>query len=326
MNREVMTYFGFKKELDRLGYFQTDEQIQLFEELNHVVRQGRLIALSGMVGSGKTTTIQSLIQHLRKGKEVVVSSSMAVDKERVNLGTLITALFYDLSTEKDFTIPTQPEKRERKLLALIQKCRQPIVLLVDDAHSLHHSTLVGLKRLIELVRHNGGKLSVLLAGHPKLKNDLRRPTLEEIGARATVFSLVGIRGYQRKYIEWILQQATEEEIAITELINEDALSLLIERLVTPLQIEQYLTLAFEEAYGVGQKPVTPEIIETILAKGINDLEPRLIRQGYNSKVLANLLNIRQSEVRLFLSGQLPTGRTQDLREQMLKIGIPLLAS
>ena len=39
--------------------------------------------------------------------------------------------------------------------------------------------LVGLKRLIELVRHNGGKLSVVLAGHPKLKNDLRRPTLEE---------------------------------------------------------------------------------------------------------------------------------------------------
>lgn len=105
MNREVMAYFGLKKELDNLGYFQTEEQIQLFEELNHVVRQGRFIALSGMVGSGKTTTIQSLIQHLRKGKEVVVSSSMAVDKERVNLGTLITALFYDLSTEKDLTTP-----------------------------------------------------------------------------------------------------------------------------------------------------------------------------------------------------------------------------
>jgi hypothetical protein len=28
-------------------------------------------------------------------------------------------------------------------------------------------------------------------------------------------------------------------------------------------------------------------------------------------------------VRSFLYGQLPPGRTQDLREQMLKIGIPL---
>ena len=105
----------------------------------------------------------------------MVSCSLAVDKKRVNLATLITALFYDLSTEKEFKLPTKPEQRERKLLALIQKCRKPVVLLVDDAHNLHHPTLVGLKSLIELVRHNKYKLSVLLAGHPKLKNDLRRP-------------------------------------------------------------------------------------------------------------------------------------------------------
>ena len=88
-----------------------------------------------------------------------------------------------LSTEKDLKVPTQPEKRERRLLALIQKCHQTVALFVDDAHGLHHRTLVGLKRLIELVRHNGGTLSVILAGHPKLKNDLKRPALEEIGGR-----------------------------------------------------------------------------------------------------------------------------------------------
>lgn len=94
----------------------------------------------------------------------------------------MTALFYDLTTEKDVKLATQPEQRERKLLALIQKCRKPVALFVDEAHDLHSKTLVGLKRLIELVRQNGGMLSVVLAGHPKLKNDLRRPTLEEIGA------------------------------------------------------------------------------------------------------------------------------------------------
>ena len=48
---------------------------------------------------------------------------------------------------------------------------------------LHPKTLVGLKRLIEVVRDGGGTLSIVLAGHPKLKNDLRRPTMEEIGSR-----------------------------------------------------------------------------------------------------------------------------------------------
>ena len=32
-------------------------------------------------------------------------------------------------------------------------------------------------------------LSIVLARHRKLKNDLRRPSIEEIGSRATIFEL-----------------------------------------------------------------------------------------------------------------------------------------
>jgi type II secretory pathway predicted ATPase ExeA len=47
---------------------------------------------------------------------------------------------------------------------------------------------------MELIRNQGDILAVVLAGHPKLKNDLRRPSMEEIGARATVLTLDGIQG------------------------------------------------------------------------------------------------------------------------------------
>ncbi len=267
--------------------------------------------------------LQRLMRNLGSTKEIIVSRSLAVESDKVSLSTLITALFYDLSTEKNLKVPTQPEKRERKLLALIQKCHQTVALFVDDAHGLHHRTLVGLKRLIELVRHNGGTLSVILGGHPKLKNDLKRPALEEIGGRTHILALEGIRGHQEEYIEWVLGQATKNQLQPTELLTEDAISFLAERLSTPLQIEQYLTLAMTEAYQVGMKPITIEFMETILAIGLNDLEPSLIRHGYNAKSLAELMNVRTSEVRSFLHGQLPPGRTTDMREQMLKIGIPL---
>jgi len=46
---------------------------------------------------------------------VLVSKSLSVDKERATLPTLIAALFYDLSPDKDPRIPTQGEKREREL-------------------------------------------------------------------------------------------------------------------------------------------------------------------------------------------------------------------
>ena len=61
----------------------------------------------------------------------------------------------------------------------IESYENPIVLFVDDAHDLNGNTLRGLKRIIERVHRRRGRLSVVLAGHPKLKNDLRRPTLEE---------------------------------------------------------------------------------------------------------------------------------------------------
>ncbi|NER28179.1 MAG: hypothetical protein F6J89_11235 [Symploca sp. SIO1C4] len=56
-----------------------------------------------------------------------------------------------------------------------------------------------------------------------------------------------------------------------------------------------------EAYQVGIKPITAEFMETVLAIGLDDLEPSLIRHGYNAKALAELLNVRTSEVRFFFT-------------------------
>lgn len=47
---------------------------------------------------------------------------------------------------------------------------------------------------MEVIEGDGGCLSVVLAGWPKLRNDLRRPKLEEIGLRTDAFSLDGITG------------------------------------------------------------------------------------------------------------------------------------
>jgi type II secretory pathway predicted ATPase ExeA len=41
-------------------------------------------------------------------------------------------------------------------------------------------------------------LSMVLAGHPKLKNDLRRSSMEEIGSRATIFELESLGSEKRK--------------------------------------------------------------------------------------------------------------------------------
>jgi hypothetical protein len=113
--------------------------------------------------------LRRIQEALSQDKEILASKSLSLEKSQISLATLIMALFYDLATEKDFKIPTQPERRERALRDLIKKRQKPIALFIDDAHDLHSKTLIGLKRLIEVIRDSGGMLSVVLAGHPKLE-------------------------------------------------------------------------------------------------------------------------------------------------------------
>jgi hypothetical protein len=64
-----------------------------------------------------------------------------------------------------------------------------------------------------------------------------------------------------------------------------------------------------------------DMIETVLTKDTDGLEPRLTRQDYNAKVLAELLNAKPREIKSFLSGQLAPGRTQELQSGLLAAGI-----
>lgn len=323
MRAEVMEFYGLTRSPPALGYYETAHHRQLLQDIKQAVYDGDLVALCGVVGAGKTVTLRRLQELLAKDNRVVVSKSVSVEKSRATLGTLITALFCDLSPDKDPTIPKQGEVRERALRALVRKRKKPIVLIVDEAHDLHHHTLTGLKRLIEMVADGGGKLCVLLAGHPKLRNDLRNPTMEEIGYRTTVFSLEGVTGSQREYLGWLLGACTGEGVKVDDILDPAAVDLLASRLRTPLQIEQHLTLALETGYQASEKPVTEAIADSVLSKQIDDLEPTLTRHGYSARVLTEMLGTKPSEIRALFNQTLEPERARELKEQMLAAGLPV---
>jgi type II secretory pathway predicted ATPase ExeA len=251
MRVEVMQHFGLELSLGKAGYYETAHLKGLMKDVRGAIGEGRLIAVCGVIGSGKTVMLRRLQEMLEQEKKVTVSKSLAIDKSRVKLATLVAALFYDLSQQKQVRIPGD-EKRERDLRELVRKNKRPVALFVDEAHDLNGHTLTGLKRLVEVIGQ--GRLSVVLAGRPKLRNDLRRRTMEEIGPCTDVFSLDGIAGSQREYIHWLIETCSKGEAKPAAILSDDAIDLLDTKLRTPLQIQQYLSLALEAAYQAGEKP------------------------------------------------------------------------
>lgn len=169
---------------------------------------------------------------------------------------------------------------------------------------------------------NPARISVVLAGHPKLRNDLRRPTMEEIGYRTDIFTLDGITGSQREYIQWLLKTSTgkgkPEDILTTE-----AVDLLAMKLRTPLQVQLHLTLAMEAGYQTGEKPITATLVESVLSRQLDDLEPTLTRHGYRLKDMVEQFDAKPAEIRALFNNQLDPARTAELRDRMLAVGLPI---
>ena len=80
--------------------------------------------------------------------------------------------------------------------------------------------------------------------------------MEEIGFRSAVFEFEGMAGYQATTSPGCSAPARPRASLSATWSRTAAVDLLARRLRTPLQIEQHLTLAFEEAFRIGEKAVT----------------------------------------------------------------------
>jgi AraC-like DNA-binding protein len=146
--------------------------------------------------------------------------------------------------------------------------------------------------------------------------------MEEIGYRSTVFSLDAITGSQREYIHWLLgncSNGADHESIFTE----EAIDLLASKLRTPPQVEQHLKLALEAGYLIGAKPVSVEVVESVLSKKLDDLEPTLIRHGYKMRDLTEELGVHSRELKALFRNQLEPSRSKELQEKMLAAGLPI---
>lgn len=147
--------------------------------------------------------------------------------------------------------------------------------------------------------------------------------MEEIGYRTDIFSLDGITGSQREYIHWLLETCTAGKVDIQTILTGEAIDLLATKLRTPLQIQLHLSLFLEAGYLTGEKPISAELVESVLSRQLDDLEPTLTRRGYHIKDLVEQFDARPSEIKALFINMLDPAQAAELRDKMLAEGLPI---
>ncbi|MEI6096298.1 MAG: P-loop NTPase fold protein, partial [Gammaproteobacteria bacterium] len=77
---DALEEYGLVKPLSEAGFYSTDKIKRLHEKIKMLALNfGSLIAVSGTVGSGKTTFINELMHDLKKEGKCIVSYSYSSD-------------------------------------------------------------------------------------------------------------------------------------------------------------------------------------------------------------------------------------------------------
>jgi type II secretory pathway predicted ATPase ExeA len=319
---DALEEYGLVKPLSEAGFYSTDKIKRLHEKIKTLALNfGSLIAVSGTVGSGKTTFINELMHDLKKEGKCIVSYSYSSDREGVNVKTLLTALLIDVN-KSDKPSPTANETRDRHLVKLMEDNNKPVVLFIDEAQDLHGNTLSALKKLAEIAKLSRQTLTIILAGQPKLKNTIRSPSMEEIGSRAYVVDLdEQVIGKKDKYLQWAINQCVIKDKKWADVITPEALSHLTEHLITPLQIISHFNRALEIGFSAGIKPINKEVIDQVLKPLGSLLESKYARSGYRIGTLAKILHTSEREINQWFLGKLPELRITEIQEALAQANV-----
>jgi len=170
----------------------TVDQGNVAVNVKGAIQNNNYAVVTGPRGAGKSSAVAAAIASLQtelaeqaKGKsakpQIQLIEPLTLDRERMRINAIVDSIIYDLSNE---SLKATAEARIRQIRPILGEAagKGPVVLKLEEAHRLHHSTIRALKSLMELKwLGRGPLLSIILVGQ---KDPTTHPTMEEVGKRA----------------------------------------------------------------------------------------------------------------------------------------------
>jgi|GEM_PF-5417970 len=228
LSQEVLRWYG----LFRDPFSHPESRDEVYRTHNLALAEGAIVdcaekhqfcAVIGDTGSGKTTARDSALDRLAKSGRVRVIYPEPLICDRLTAPMICTVLL----TELDQRVPQDLSQRTvavRKMLQRASANSERCLLVIEEAHLLHPSTLRSLKHLYEIQSGFQKLLGILLIGQGSLEQRLGQSHLEEVSSRCRrvrlmEMSLEEVGGYLDFRIKAVRQDTPAEAIFAPEAVR-----------------------------------------------------------------------------------------------------------
>jgi general secretion pathway protein A len=184
----------------RFLYLSKKHEGGLEHLLYGIERKRGLIVLTGDIGTGKTTLLNTIVQRIDEKTHIaflVLSKMSAID--------IYKYIFYEFDLKTDTNGKTEGDFLVilRDFLVKCAKNGENCVLIVDEAQSLSQDVLEQMRLLLNFETYDEKLLQIILAGHPELHDKLSLLESAKLKQRVSIsYNLLPLDDTETKeYIE-----------------------------------------------------------------------------------------------------------------------------
>jgi general secretion pathway protein A len=139
------------------------------------------ITITGEIGAGKTTIIQTLIKRLDANTTVA-----RVINTKVSSLQLLKMIVRDFGIDNDSGAKEDLLDKLNQFLLTQYSAGHNVVIIIDEAQNLEPSILEEIRLLSNLETEKDKLLQIVLVGQPELRKTLSLPELKQLRQRITV--------------------------------------------------------------------------------------------------------------------------------------------
>lgn len=238
-------------------YMSARHQEGLAHLLYGINEGGGFVALTGEVGTGKTTICHCLLQDLPKHVDIAMILNPKMNALEL-LATICDELSIDYNTSQP-SLKNLVDALNQYLLIAHAKGRRT-VLLIDEAQNLSMEVLEQIRLLTNLETSKSKLLQIILVGQPELQWLLRKQELRQLNQRITArYHLLSLSlAETREYIRHRLYVCNGD----TELFKATAIKKVYQYSSgIPRIINILCDRALLGAYAHNVRVITPSIID-----------------------------------------------------------------